>query len=166
MSNKKKYVYVVEEWSGALEKGGQWNPREGFVPEKLEDIKVEQLQEDAVKPNQEIYFSWVNQTGVTFVRYSDGRKGLKITLEDGTVQYYRVNQMGKVQKMKKVGDVFIVDDWKRKLDRFFGISDEMYIRLDNKIHLIHAIEFLVLIILPLAAIAGGVAWWLHGIFGN
>ena len=96
-----KYVYVVEQWSGALEKGGAWNPREGFVPENLEDIKVVQLNPEAVKPNQEVYYSWVNQTGVTFVRYSDGRKGLKITMEDGAEVYYRVNQMGKIQKMKR-----------------------------------------------------------------
>jgi len=95
-----KYVYVVEQWSGALEKGGAWNPREGFVPENLEDIKVEQLNPEAVKPNQEVYYSWVNQTGVTFVRYSDGRKGLKITMEDGTEVYYRVNQMGKILRRK------------------------------------------------------------------
>lgn len=163
-----KYVYVVEQWSGALEKGGAWNPREGFVPENLEDIKVEQLNPEAVKPNQEVYYSWVNQTGVTFVRYSDGRKGLKITMEDGTEVYYRVNQMGKIQKMKKVsmkdGDVFIVDDWKRKLDRFFGISDEMYIRLDKKINLIHAGMFGLGTLIALGVV-GSLAWWLHGIFG-
>lgn len=163
-----KYVYVVEQWSGALEKGGAWNPREGFVPENLEDIKVVQLNPEAVKPNQEVYYSWVNQTGVTFVRYSDGRKGLKITMEDGTEVYYRVNQMGKIQKMKKVstkdGDVFIVDDWKRKLDRFFGISDEMYIRLDKKIDLIHAAMFGVGTLIALGVV-GSLAWWLHGIFG-
>lgn len=162
-----KYVYVVEQWSGALEKGGAWNPREGFVPENLEDIKVEQLNPEAVKPNQEVYYSWVNQTGVTFVRYSDGRKGLKITMEDGTEVYYRVNQMGKIQKMKKVsmkhGDVFIVDDWKRKLDRFFGISDEMYIRLDKKIDLIHAGIFGLGTLIALGVV-GSLAWWLHGIF--
>lgn len=164
-----KYVYVVEQWSGALEKGGAWNPREGFVPENLEDIKVVQLNPEAVKPNQEVYYSWVNQTGVTFVRYSDGRKGLKITMEDGTEVYYRVNQMGKIQKMKKVvrpnGDeVFIVDDWKRKLDRFFGISDEMYIRLDKKIDLIHAAMFGLGTLIALGVV-GSLAWWLHGIFG-
>lgn len=163
-----KYVYVVEQWSGALEKGGVWNPREGFVPENLEDIKVVQLNPEAVKPNQEVYYSWVNQTGVTFVRYSDGRKGLKITMEDGTEVYYRVNQMGKIQKMKKVstkdGDVFIVDDWKRKLDRFFGISDEMYIRLDKKIDYIHAAMFGLGTLIAIG-IVGSLAWWLHGIFG-
>ena len=163
-----KYVYVVEQWSGALEKGGAWNPREGFVPENLEDIKVVQLNPEAVKPNQEVYYSWVNQTGVTFVRYSDGRKGLKIAMEDGTEVYYRVNQMGKIQKMKKVstkdGDVFIVDDWKRKLDRFFGISDEMYIRLDKKIDYIHAAMFGLGTLIAIG-IVGSLAWWLHGIFG-
>jgi hypothetical protein len=163
-----KYVYVVEQWSGALEKGGAWKPREGFVPENLEDIKVVQLNPEAVKPNQEVYYSWVNQTGVTFVRYSDGRKGLKITMEDGTEVYYRVNQMGKIQKMKKVsmkdGDVFIVDDWKRKLDRFFGISDEMYIRLDKKIDYIHAGMFGLGTLIALGVV-GSLAWWLHGIFG-
>lgn len=163
-----KYVYVVEQWSGALEKGGAWNPREGFVPENLEDIKVVQLNPEAVKPNQEVYYSWVNQTGVTFVRYSDGRKGLKITMEDGTEIYYRVNQMGKIQKMKKVstesGDVFIVDDWKRKLDRFFGISDEMYIRLDKKIDLIHAAMFGLGTLIAIGVV-GSLAWWFHGIFG-
>ena len=163
-----KYVYVVEQWSGALEKGGAWKPREGFVPENLEDIKVVQLNPEAVKPNQEVYYSWVNQTGVTFVRYSDGRKGLKITMEDGTEVYYRVNQMGKIQKMKKVstesGDVFIVDDWKRKLDRFFGISDEMYIRLDKKIDYIHAAMFGLGTLIAIG-IVGSLAWWLHGIFG-
>lgn len=163
-----KYVYVVEQWSGALEKGGAWNPREGFVPENLEDIKVVQLNPEAVKPNQEVYYSWVNQTGVTFVRYSDGRKGLKITMEDGTEIYYRVNQMGKIQKMKKVstesGDVFIVDDWKRKLDRFFGISDEMYIRLDKKVDYIHAAMFGLGTLIAIG-IVGSLAWWLHGIFG-
>ena len=163
-----KYVYVVEQWSGALEKGGAWIPREGFVPENLEDIKVVQLNPESVKANQEIYFSWVNQTGVTFVRYSDGRKGLKITMEDGTEVYYRVSQMGKVQKMKKVvrpnGDeVFIVDDWKRKLDRFFGISDEMYIRLDKKIDLIHAGMFGLGTLIALGVVSS-IAWWLHGIF--
>lgn len=163
-----KYVYVVEQWSGALEKGGVWNPREGFVPENLEDIKVVQLNPEAVKPNQEVYYSWVNQTGVTFVRYSDGRKGLKITMEDGTEVYYRVSQMGKIQKMKKVGEgpdaVFIVDDWKRKLDRFFGISDEMYIRLDKKIDLIHAAMFGVGVAIAAAAVCGA-ALWLRSIFG-
>ena len=163
-----KYVYVVEQWSGALEKGGAWNPREGFVPENLEDIKVVQLNPEAVKPNQEVYYSWVNQTGVTFVRYSDGRKGLKITMEDGTEVYYRVNQMGKIQKMKKVsmkdGDVFIIDDWKRKLDRFFGISDEMYIRLDKKIDYIHAAMFGLGTLIAIGVV-GSLAWWLHGIFG-
>ena len=162
-----KYVYVVEQWSGALEKGGAWNPREGFVPENLEDIKVVQLNPESVKANQEIYFSWVNQTGVTFVRYSDGRKGLKITMEDGTEKYYRVNQMGNIQRMKKVstetGDVFIVEDWKRKLDRFFGISDEMYIRLDKKIDLIHAGMFGLGTLIAIGAV-GSLAWWLHGIF--
>lgn len=163
-----KYVYVVEQWSGALEKGGAWNPREGFVPENLEDIKVVQLNPESVKANYEIYFSWVNQTGVTFVRYSDGRKGLKITMEDGTEKYYRVNQMGNIQRMKKVstetGDVFIVEDWKRKLDRFFGISDEMYIRLDKKIDYIHAGMFGLGTLIALGVV-GSIAWWLRGIFG-
>lgn len=163
-----KYVYVVEQWSGALEKGGAWNPRKGFVPENLEDIKVVQLNPESVKANQEIYFSWVNQTGVTFVRYSDGRKGLKITMEDGTEKYYRVNQMGNIQRMKKVGEgadaVFIVEDWKRKLDRFFGISDEMYIRLDKKIDYIHAAMFGLGTLVALGVV-GSIAWWLRGIFG-
>ena len=87
-------------------------------------------------------------------------------MEDGTEKYYRVNQMGNIQRMKKVslasGDVFIVEDWKRKLDRFFGISDEMYIRLDKKIDYIHAGMF-GLGTLVAIGVVGSIAWWLRGI---
>lgn len=87
-------------------------------------------------------------------------------MEDGTEKYWIMGQDGNVRKYKKYfNGEFYVEDWKRKLDRFFGITDKMWAEKSNKIDKIHAIMFFTLIVLPLLAIVGGGAWWLRSIFG-
>lgn len=161
----KKYVRVIEDPISAAGPDGTTVKREGFVPLKAEDIKVEQIDPNGAKLNQEVYFSWVNQTGVEPKQWPDGRLGLVAKMEDGTEKYWIAGQDGEVRRYKKYyNGEFYVEDWKRKLDRFFGITDKMWVEKSNKIHVIHAIMFFVLIVLPMVIVAGGGAWWLHSIF--
>lgn len=161
----KKYVRVIEDPISAAGPDGTTVKREGFVPLKAEDIKVEQIDENGAKLNQEVYFSWVNPTGTKPKQWPDGRLGLEAKMEDGTEKYWIVGQDGEVRRFKKYyNGEFYVEDWKRKLDRFFCITDKMWVEKSNKIHVIHAIMFFVLIVLPMVIIAGGGAWWLRSIF--
>lgn len=163
----KKYVRVIEDPISAAGPDGTTVKREGFVPLKPEDIKVTQYDEDGAKKNQEYYMSWVNATGTDVKQWTDGRIGLIANMEDGNKKYWIMGQDGEVRRYKKYpGGGFFVEDWKRKLDRSFGITDEMWERKDKKIDKIHALMFFVLIVLPFLAVAGGVAWlWLRSIFG-
>ena len=161
----KKYVRAIEDPISAAGPDGTTVKREGFVPLKAEDIKVEQIDEKGAKLNQEVYFSWVNPTGTKPKQWPDGRLGLEVKMEDGTEKYWIEGQDGEVRRFKKYyNGEFYVEDWKRKLDRFFGITDKMWVEKSNKIHVIHAIMFFVLIVLPMVIVAGGGAWWLHNIF--
>ena len=161
----KKYAYIKEEPISAAGPDGTTVRKEGFIPTKAEDIKVTQIDENGAKLNQEYYLSWVNQTGAKLKHWPDGRIGLVAEMEDDTEKYWIMGQDGNVREYKKYpGGGFFVEDWKRKLDRSFGITDEMWERKDKKINLIHAFMFFVLIVVPAVTIAGGVAWWLHNIF--
>lgn len=164
--SKKKYSYIKEEPISAAGPHGTTVKKEGFIPLMAEDIKVEQIDPAGAKKNQEIYFSWVNPTGTEVKQWQDGRIGLIANMEDETKKYWIMGQDGNVRQYKKYpGGGFFVEDWKRKLDRSFGITDEMWERKDKKIDKIHAIMFFTLIVLPMVVAAGGIAWWLHGIFG-
>lgn len=163
--SKKKYDYVIEDPISAAGPDGTTIRRPDFVPMEAEALKVEQLDPDGAKKNQEYYLSWVNPTGTDIKQWPDGRIGLIANMESGTKKYWIMGQDGNVRQYKKYpGGSFFVEDWKRKLDRSFGITDEMWERKDKKIDKIHALMFFVLIVLPFAAIAGGGAWWLHTIF--
>lgn len=164
--SKKKYSYIKEEPISAAGPNGTTVKKEGFIPLMAEDIKVEQIDPAGAKKNQEIYFSWVNQVGAKLKQWPDGRFGFEAEMEDGTKKYWILGQDGEVRKYKKYfNGEFYVEDWKRKLDRAFGITDKMWAEKSNKIDMIHAIEFFTLIVLPLLAIAVGGAWWLRSIFG-
>lgn len=158
----KKYVYIKEEPISAAGPDGTTVRKEGFIPTKAEDIKVTQIDENGAKLNQEYYLSWVNPTGTEVKQWTDGRIGLIANMEDDTKKYWIMGQDGNVREYKKYpGGSFFVEDWKRKLDRSFGITDEMWERKDKKIDLIHALMFFVLIIVPAFAVVGSLAWWLH-----
>lgn len=158
----KKYVYIKEEPISAAGTDGTTVRKEGFIPTKAEDIKVTQIDENGAKLNQEYYLSWVNPTGTEVKQWTDGRIGLIANMEDDTKKYWIMGQDGNVREYKKYpGGSFFVEDWKRKLDRSFGITDEMWERKDKKIDLIHAFMFFVLIIVPAFTVVGSLAWWLH-----
>lgn len=158
----KKYVYIKEEPISAAGPDGTTVRKGGFIPTKAEDIKVEQIDENGAKLNQEYYLSWVNQTGAEHKQWPDGRQGLIANMEDDTKKYWIMGQDGNVRQYKKYpGGGFFVEDWKRKIDRSFGITDEMWERKDKKIDLIHAFMFFVLVIVPAFAVVGSLAWWLH-----
>ena len=167
--SKKKYSYIKEEPIGILGPGpyGKFGKKEGFIPRNAEDIKVVQVDPEGAKANQEYFLSWVNQNGGTPIMFATGRLGLKAEMEDGTVKYWGLGQDGEVRRYKKYSDGgYYVEDRQRKLERSFGISDEMWARKDNKIDLIHAIMFFVLICLPLAAIGASAALVLRHFFGQ
>lgn len=158
----KKYVRVIEDPISAAGPDGTTVKREGFVPLKAEDIKVEQIDENGAKLNQEVYFSWVNPTGTKPKQWPDGRLGLEAKMEDGTEKYWIMGQDGEVRRFKKYyNGEFYVEDWKRKLDRSFGITDEMWERKDKKIDLYHALMFFVLIVIPAVTVVGTIAWFWH-----
>lgn len=163
--SKKKYSYIKEDPISAAGPDGTTVKREGFVPLKAEDVKVEQIDPDGAKKNQEYYLSWVNQTGAKLKQWQDGRFGMIAEMEDGTEKYWIMGQDGEVRRYKKYyNGEFYVEDWKRKLDRSFGITDKMWAEKSNKIHVIHALMFFVLIVLPMAAVAVSGALWLRSIF--
>ena len=139
----KKYSYIKEEPISAAGPDGTPVRKEGFVPTKAEGIKVEQIDENGAKLNQEYYLSWVNQTGAKPKQWIMG--------QDGNVREYK----------KYPGGGFFVEDWKRKLDRSFGITDEMWERKDKKIDLIHGLMFFALIVVPAVTIVGTIAWFWH-----
>ena len=158
----KKYVYIKEEPISAAGPDGTTVRKEGFVPTKAEDIKVAQIDENGAKLNQEYYLSWVNPTGTEVKQWPDGRIGLIANMEDDTKKYWIMGQDGEVRKYKKYpGGGFFVEDWKRKLDRSFGITDEMWERKDKKIDLYHALMFFVLIVIPAVTVVGTIAWFWH-----
>lgn len=158
----KKYVYIKEEPISAAGPDGTTVRKEGFIPTKAEDIKVEQINPEGAKLNQEYYLSWVNQTGAEHKQWPDGRQGLIANMEDDTKKYWIMGQDGNVRQYKKYpGGGFFVEDWKRKLDRSFGITDEMWERKDKKIDLYHALMFFVLIVIPVATVVGTIAWFWH-----
>ena len=158
----KKHVYLKEEPISAAGPDGTTVRKEGFVPTKVEDIKVEEINPEGAKLNQEYYLSWVNQTGAKPKRWPDGRLGLVAEMEDDTEKYWIMGQDGEVRKYKKYpGGGFFVEDWKRKLDRSFGITDEMWERKDKKIDLYHALMFFALIVIPAVTVVGTIAWFWH-----
>lgn len=158
----KKYVYIKEEPISAAGPDGTTVRKEGFTPTKAEDIKVEQINPEGAKLNQEYYLSWVNQTGAEHKQWPDGRQGLIANMEDDTKKYWIMGQDGNVREYKKYpGGSFFVEDWKRKLDRSFGITDEMWERKDKKIDLYHALMFFVLIVIPAVTVVGTIAWFWH-----
>lgn len=158
----KKYVYIKEEPISAAGPDGTTVRKEGFIPTKAEDIKVEQINPEGAKLNQEYYLSWVNQTGAKHKQWPDGRQGLIANMEDDTKKYWIMGQDGEVRRYKKYpGGGFFVEDWKRKLDRSFGITDEMWERKDKKIDLYHALMFFVLIVIPAVTVVGTIAWFWH-----
>lgn len=164
--SKKKYSYIKEDPISAAGPDGTTIRRPDFVPTNAEDLKVEQIDPAGAKKNQDYYLSWVNPTGTEIKQWPDGRIGLIANMEDDSKKYWIMGQDGIVRQYKKYpGGSYFVEDWKRKLDRSFGITDEMWERKDKKIDKIHAIMFFVLIVLPLVVVSGGVAWWLHNIFG-
>ena len=158
----KKYVRIIEEPISAAGPDGTTVRKEGFVPTKPEDIKVTQIDENGAKLNQEYYLSWVNPTGTEIKQWTDGRIGLIANMEDDTKKYWIMGQDGEVRRYKKYpGGSFFVEDWKRKLDRSFGITDEMWERKDKKIDYIHAAMFFALIVIPAVTIVGTIAWFWH-----
>lgn len=158
----KKHVYLKEEPISAAGPDGTTVRKEGFIPTKAEDIKVEQIDENGAKLNQEYYLSWVNQTGTEVRQWTDGRIGLIANMEDDTKKYWIMGQDGNVRQYKKYpGGGFFVEDWKRKLDRSFGITDEMWERKDKKIDLYHALMFFALIVIPAVTVVGTIAWFWH-----
>ena len=158
----KKYVYIKEEPISAAGPDSTTVRKEGFIPTKAEDIKVEQINPEGAKLNQEYYLSWVNQTGAEHKQWPDGRQGLIANMEDDTKKYWIMGQDGNVREYKKYpGGSFFVEDWKRKLDRSFGITDEMWERKDKKIDLIHGLMFFVLIVIPAVTVVGTIAWFWH-----
>lgn len=158
----KKHVYVKEEPISAAGPDGTTMRKEGFIPTKPEDIKVTQIDENGAKLNQEYYLSWVNPTGTEVKQWTDGRIGLIANMEDDTKKYWIMGQDGVVREYKKYpGGGFFVEDWKRKLDRSFGITDEMWERKDKKIDLYHALMFFVLIVIPAVTVVGTIAWFWH-----
>lgn len=158
----KKYVYIKEEPISAAGPDGTTVRKEGFIPTKAEDIKVTQIDENGAKLNQEYYLSWVNPTGTEVKQWTDGRIGLIANMEDDTKKYWIMGQDGNVREYKKYpGGSFFVEDWKRKLDRSFGITDEMWERKDKKIDLYHALMFFALIVIPAVTVVGTIAWFWH-----
>lgn len=158
----KKYVRIIEEPISAAGPDGTTVRKEGFVPTKPEDIKVTQIDENGAKLNQQYYLSWVNPTGTEVKQWTDGRIGLIANMEDDTKKYWIMGQDGEVRRYKKYpGGSFFVEDWKRKLDRSFGITDEMWERKDKKIDLYHALMFFVLIVIPAVTVVGTIAWFWH-----
>lgn len=158
----KKHVYLKEEPISAAGPDGTTVRKEGFIPTKAEDIKVEQINPEGAKLNQEYYLSWVNQTGTKVRQWTDGRLGLVAEMEDDTEKYWIMGQDGEVRRYKKYpGGGFFVEDWKRKLDRSFGITDEMWERKDKKIDLYHALMFFALIVIPAVTVVGTIAWFWH-----
>lgn len=156
----KKHVYLKEEPISAAGPDGTTVRKEGFIPTKAEDIKVTQIDENGAKLNQEYYLSWVNQTGAEHKQWPDGRQGLIANMEDNTKRYWIMGQDGGVREYKKYpGGGFFVEDWKRKLDRSFGITDEMWERKDKKIDLYHALMFFALIVIPAVTVVGTIAWF-------
>lgn len=144
---------------------GKIHPKKGYVAIEAKDIKVLQLNPETVKDSRNIYLSWINQDGVEFVMYPNGSRGLRLTFEDGTKRYYVVSKSGKIQLLREYKGTFYVEDWKRKFDRFFGISDEMWHTKSWKINLIHALMFI-----GFSAVAVGltgiIAWVIRGLIGG
>lgn len=158
----KKHVYLKEEPISAAGPDGTTVRKEGFIPTKAEDIKVTQIDENGAKLNQEYYLSWVNPTGTEVKQWTDGRIGLIANMEDDTKKYWIMGQDGNVREYKKYpGGGFFVEDWKRKLDRSFGITDEMWERKDKKIDLYHALMFFAFIVIPAVTVVGTIAWFWH-----
>lgn len=141
------------------------NPEE-FKFTDAKDIKPVQLHPSAAEANRNFWKSWTECDGVEFVVFPQGSRGLRVTQEDGTVKYYIVDiNDGKVYNAIETKSAFHKNDWKFRLDRFFGITPEMREAGSNKIHVIHALMFLGGAAI-VTGICGLVAWYISQAIGG
>lgn len=127
---------------------------------KASQIKPIQLGEDSDIALREKYGALINFDGVEFIVTPNGWRGVRLTLTDGTQEYYIVNQKGKFERFKMTEYGLLADGWWSRVERWFGISDKMRATADKKINYIHLLMFLLG-----TAIVGGIAalgaWFIH-----
>lgn len=102
-----------------------------------------------------------NSTGVEFILFPKGQRGLRVTFEDGSTKLYWVKPSGKVCEVRDYNGQQLENDFGRKFERFFGMSDKIRLKNDTiVINLFHAGIFL-----ALTALIGGLAaigaWFIH-----
>lgn len=82
-----------------------------------------------------------NDIGVDLIVYPNGARGLRLTGKDGSEKFYEVLLDGSIIEVIPYKDTFLYNGFWNKIERFFGVSNEMRYTNSKKIDLVHALMF-------------------------
>lgn len=82
-----------------------------------------------------------NDIGVDLVVFPNGARGLRLTGKDGSEKFYEVLLDSTITEVIPYKDTFLYNGFWNKVERFFGINNEMRYTNSKKIDLIHALMF-------------------------
>ena len=107
------------------------------------------------RENMRNYKGLINQDTVDFVQFPRGEKGLRVRLNDGTYEYWKISLNGELTPMVEFEDTYHPNFFMDKVERFFGITLKMRNERDPKIDKIHIIMFVLFALLGFGALLGG-----------
>ena len=139
--------------------GGGSGKREVKPIIEAEDQKVIQVGKYYREKSRE-YKGLLNQDAVDFIQYPRGEKGVRVHLNDGTIEYWMVDINGKMTPMIEYKDSYHPNFFWDKVERFFGVTPQMRLDIDKRIDYIHMAMFAVGATI-LGLITAGVAYGLN-----
>lgn len=155
----KTVKHTTQAVENRTEKGMHLTHRDGWKYTEAKDVKVVQMDEKLnklVKSN----LGLINLEGVEFILDSVGHRGLRVKFEDGTEKFIIVDRYGKVREHKMTKFGLMQNTLWTKVERFFGISDELRAKPTKKIDFIHLCMFL-LGVTVVGGLFGLLAWFIN-----